>query len=1013
MTASEGTSRFDAGAILSALDALDSKSGPDGRDVTHEAVTSFLSAASVLHVFNPETLQAYGSTTRDEHVRRSLFAASDPAVGWLHKRYRCLNSATRRRMLEGLPRRDMMRARLDANPSREKTAVQQLFEHWVDGKPYDLRRLDYPKLESLVLLSDWGLQGREGFPDLRAIEEARARRSAVALFEHLVDEAFVGRQSELEELRKHIGVVAPTFWDTLKAIFGRAASPTYVLWGSGGIGKTALIGKLLLTYVESSVWFPLVYQAFDSQTLNVLEPFTLLVAARGQLQAQIPTHELQESAPGRELAARFDQFDQALEKYKRTRDRLSRRGSATRSRSLRLRQSADQEVILYDEFAALLRQVARFAGTRQGSAATPLLWVLDTFEEVMYRTRQDLQGLWRMLTRLCEGCPQLRLIISSRSPPQSLPPTSTRPTPTVRELSDLEMGDAISLLLALGLKDRDVASAIVSQVGCSPLTLRLAARVAAEEQADAGGIKDLQTRRFWLFNVAPQVIRGQLYRRILDHIHDPAVRTLAHPGMVLRRVTPEIIREVLAPICGLEVPSSEEAERLFLELRREHTLVRLDSDASLRYREEIRQPLLELLTRDRPDQVKELHQRAALYYVTHGTHPIERAEEIYHRMMVGEPPYSLEERWLTGVEPFLAGAVSEVFPIHQVWLASHMSLELPAGTESLADLAGWEQQIGRRVLSAQRYGRPRAVLELLNDRKERTPQSPLYAIEARALMDADRAADAARLLRGVVAGWPALGNPGRLAELLWLGSQACGAIGDAGSALRMLTSLCEVAQGLTNKLALVQGLTELVEHQQAALRPQPDRAELARGLDLDASLPDEPWPDIGPVNIITTQQHLAAALDALNESQIEQERSLIRLALVRLGPDYPNTTARAVPLIITDFLFLMRDHWSEQGKTALAQVLTRVNSLEAAERAVFSEVLKAADSSIDPRFLGERWGELLTQLIAQGVRGRPIIEALCLLLSAEGTSLAGVTLAGVDFSREDFQFGSSSAEVMA
>ena len=86
-------SSSDANTILNALDALDSKLGPGGRKTSNEAATPYLAAAAVLHVFNPEDLQASGQPTRNKQVMSSLFAASAPAEGWLHNETNCATDA--------------------------------------------------------------------------------------------------------------------------------------------------------------------------------------------------------------------------------------------------------------------------------------------------------------------------------------------------------------------------------------------------------------------------------------------------------------------------------------------------------------------------------------------------------------------------------------------------------------------------------------------------------------------------------------------------------------------------------------------------------------------------------------------------------------------------------------------------------------------------------------------------------------------------------------------------------
>ena len=94
---------------------------------------------------------------------------------------------------------------------------------------------------------------------------------------------------------------------------------------------------------------------------------------------------------------------------------------------------------------------------------------------------------------------------------------------------------------------------IVRLLGGNPLSLHLAADVLNRTGEDP-------TR---LIAVAEGNIQGQLYSRLLEHIRDPLVRAVAHPGLVVRRLTPEIIREVLAEPCGIAPLDEAEAARIF------------------------------------------------------------------------------------------------------------------------------------------------------------------------------------------------------------------------------------------------------------------------------------------------------------------------------------------------------------------------------------------------------------------------------------------------------------------
>ena len=74
-----GEATFDTDAVLKALDALDAEArGATGNEASSEAIP-FLRAASVLHVFNPETLQPYGpSSPRSSSTRPGSASCSPP-----------------------------------------------------------------------------------------------------------------------------------------------------------------------------------------------------------------------------------------------------------------------------------------------------------------------------------------------------------------------------------------------------------------------------------------------------------------------------------------------------------------------------------------------------------------------------------------------------------------------------------------------------------------------------------------------------------------------------------------------------------------------------------------------------------------------------------------------------------------------------------------------------------------------------------------------------------------------
>jgi tetratricopeptide (TPR) repeat protein len=936
------------------------------RDATAEPVVDieiggFERAAAVLHIYHPLKLRPYGLVAPDDTACR-LDASSSPAIGWSQEGYRTLNPDVRARALAMLGSRKAIREALACNPDRLRTDVQEQFEAWLAGD-LALAELSYDQLSSLRPLYQWGLESLGGLPGRIAFEAAVARRASVSLFEHLIDRSFVGRQAELQMLRDFVGVVDVTLWAKLRA-FITVRRPPLVLWGPGGVGKTAVIGRFLLEHVEAPQkgWFPFAYLPFDTAKIDVRQPWTILAAAADQLTQQVaPNSESPEDRTRLDFA--FISFRTALADYRDSRTVLNDRATSIESQSGRLTQTRTVEETLFAAFARWLHAVAQLSGERQQAPNVPVLLVFDTFEEVLYRTDEDLRGFWRMIDALTAAFPSLRVVISGRTAPRKQPPGHVQ-TETIR-LEELTAADATEFLQRLGVADPAARTAIVKQVGRNPLTLRLAARAASEEDIGGTGLPKLKSLGF-LAKVGAELVRGQLYRRILDRIHDEDIRTLAHPGMILRRVTPDLIRRVLGPCCGLSVSSDDEARALFEALKMEHALVRLDDEDTLRYREEVRGPMLGLLKRDRPRQVAELNQAAIDYYAARdAADPAERAEEIYHRMMADQDRAAIEGRWLEGVDRYLGSAIEEIPPAQRIWLASHMSIELDPETYRQADTADWEKLIGGKALELMRYDTPEQVIALLRQRTDRTPESPLFAIEIRALMSMNKFDEAQQVATAAIAQWPAVGNQGRLAELLWLGAQAAEHGGGKEDAVRLLEELVGVGDGLVSALPQMQALTELL-----ALAPPARFADFA--------------------------SQLVSAFSRVTDQELDLERTLAMLAAARLGIDYPTVLMRVLRFVASDLswrfvhkgqdgatLGLILDVLRKSANPAVAALVTRTEAhgLEGSEAAFLGSLLELALQTMDTATL----------------------EAVMIVLRSQDARLDAATLAGLTQYRESFE----------
>src|SRR5262249_48003732 len=152
----------------------------------------------------------------------------------------------------------------------------------------------------------------------------------------------------------------------------------------------------------------------DSETVDVRQPWTLLAAAADQLSAQIPAIAGSTTASVNEA---FADFRDALATF-----RANRANAASRtvgdSQADRAGLSASAEDTLSAGFGALLQVAAAYAATTQMAKDVPAVIILDTFEEVIYRTNEDLVGLWRLLVAVQEVFPALRIIIAGRTKPR-------------------------------------------------------------------------------------------------------------------------------------------------------------------------------------------------------------------------------------------------------------------------------------------------------------------------------------------------------------------------------------------------------------------------------------------------------------------------------------------------------------------------------------------------------------------------------------------------------------------
>jgi hypothetical protein len=937
----------------------------------------WVDTAAVLHVFTLQDLPIqFRPTTQGalELMRNASFAAP----GYQRQRGRTLTAEHRQNVLRRIADPGRALALINASPERIPTLVQRHFERLLAGENMGIGTLSHADLIALREANRWMADlSKSPFTD-KELEIAIESAAAMSSIEHLLGEAFVGRDDEIAELHKFTGIRQRGLLESLGDYVRGTGDRLLMIEGPGGIGKTAVIGHFLFDSRsdEGGPLFPFAYLPCDDRTMDIREIHPVLSEVARQfarlvgIRRAIVGDKLEVS----QFQSMYENFQKLALDYGKKLVTLGNRRSEFVSQEQRLASTRGAFNELAVPFAMLVDATCA-ALQRSGEASPPALLFIDTFEEVQYQTRERLDPFWRLLLLLFDKSVQLKVLISGR-PPLADPPTTLRRRKFI--LKELKPEAAVDLLRReTGLPPEQLET-VARQIGGNPLNLRLAARIIADEKPKAGeGIAGLQTRRFGFFRLQPELVRGRLYRRLLERIHDDDVRKLAHPGMILRRVTAGIIKDVLAPVCNLEGVDAQRATELFEALGNEHTLVRIEPADSLRYREDVRAPVVALLAADEPNLTQRVHAAAVQYYRP-AKDPVSVAEFIYHGLMIGLDGDDLSEHWKPEAEAYLLTAIEELPPEGKLWLATRMSLAITPELEANASIAAWEKIVAPRAISLLEDQGSQAALKLLGERTGRTPDSALFAIEARCLMSLGRLEDAARLLQAALDAYPIQGNRGRRAELLWLLHQVELNRNQPAAALSALDGLVEVAASLRNGLPLVQALAAQVQ---------------LLGRDSAEAAP--------------RQDALVTALRQLRSEEVFADPDVVRTALAALPIDRVAAARSVIPLlstslyrVIEDPKFTLQPRWQQELLKLLQDAGSAGTNLVRAGYESLGNMTKQDLGVLLQAALAVPLSEPNTAATREEIFAARIVW---IILQMETGTLAAATLAGIEEYRGSWQ----------
>ncbi|MBK8255858.1 MAG: hypothetical protein IPK82_24725 [Polyangiaceae bacterium] len=769
----------------------------------------YLESAAVLAYFDPSQLRP--SNGSKDPAPADLLSYIESTLDSSGKPQFTLRTDVRRTTLTRLIHTNTWQKALAAAPILPDCAVQTVLTNALQGILEPLEKLSLQELWALVDVRDWLSLAHPALVDLPTLQRCIAQEELLQPLRQRT-RLFAGRAQELNFLRERVGVRRVTHGTSTTTEF----SPTPItrmdelpplhIWGIGGLGKSTLISQFVLEHLDvpENERFPFVYIDFDRPGLDVSRPLTLIRETLRQLAILAPSLE-SNLAPIQDRAGRF--LDQEVD--------------ANTQRSITLE----------------LLSPLRSALSPLYPLDRPFVLVLDTFERVQYKHGPALHTLWDFFNDLQYLFPTLRVLIAGRNPLPSEFVHTPYPLPILDEQA------AIAVLFSSNVKDVSIAQRVYQTVGGNPLCLRLAAAVVARE-----GDFSLQVQE----QIDAEQIQGVLYNRILGHLKTPESQAIAHPGMVLRFITPDLIYKVLAKPCGVNVPSLEAAEALYNELRREAELVTEDGPV-LRHRADVRRAMLTLIRKDEHKKdggarLRTIHQAAIDYYTSPSTQNL--TEALYHHLCLDHPAADLTSFAKPEITAPLVDVRGELPPRANAWLGVELGHAIEPDLRAVAEQSVWESDTARRVEKLFKSGTEadlHTALQLLGERSERSDRGYLHAFEAevylradepdKAALAADRALIAAEQEQNPDLLMVAHGAQGRVAQVR---GDVIGALSAYGSAAEVARSASAFEAYFTFALRQVALCNEIaLAHERAAVVLQMAEVERSLKVDLPTALREQ------------------------------------------------------------------------------------------------------------------------------------------------------------------------------
>lgn len=501
----------------------------------------------------------------------------------------------------------------------QDNSTTRAFRLYVEGSAKPVAEQSFEELAGTEQALGWLRGVLPGLPNEAEVGGAIARCDLLSPMLELAGTAaaFAGRERELAELHAFVGDWTPEALPWARTIG---------ITGLGGTGKSALLMKFLLEEGADGPGRRLRFAYLDlgKAMLPPDDPGSLALEIMRQLAIQI----------GKGAASLAQAASLLRSTYVAGAAEAAEEASATPGTA----QDPRTEWVV-----GALALAVRSAGL--GTA--PILVALDHMEEAEQRSQPGMPVLADFVRRLLASVPALLLVVCGRSLPAAYK------AGRMIQLSSLDPVAAVTYLQARGLSAHDAVQ-VQAAVGGFPLAIRLAAEF-ARDGAVAALLGSLP------HGGAAAAIAERLYDRVLGHVGHPVVRRLFDAALPLRKITPGVVREVMAPACELPL-SSEDADRLYGELREQAALL-VDEGTHLRCRPDVAEVARRARSRLADAPGHDIHSLAAEFWARSHSRTgdaADLAEEIYHRLAGGATLDSVQPLWRPEAAPHLRAAVDQL-----------------------------------------------------------------------------------------------------------------------------------------------------------------------------------------------------------------------------------------------------------------------------------------------------------------------------------------------------------------